>query len=91
MTRQHAPDRNEQLEIEADRQTHLVDPMTHPSSGDPPAAMTPEGERLGAVPVTRNAVADMEQAKQEGIAAGREHAPTKAEKVPRKGKVRGKT
>jgi hypothetical protein len=64
-----------------DRMSHLVDPMTDPSSGDPPAAVTDQGERLGAVPVTRNAVADNEQAKQEGLAAAKSGEPSKAEQA----------
>lgn len=44
--------RMDALEAEQDRQTHLVDPLTHPSSGDPPPAISPAGDRLGAVPVT---------------------------------------
>ena len=46
--------RMDQQQVEADRQTHLVDPLTHPSSGDPPPAISPAGDRLGAVPMTRN-------------------------------------
>lgn len=73
--------RTDVQESEADRQTHLVDPMTHPSSGDPPVGMTPNGDRLGAAPLTRNAIADTEQAKQEGLEAAKSHEPTKAEKA----------
>lgn len=70
---------------EIDRQTHLVDPRTHPSSGDPPPALTPQGERLGAVPMTRNAIADTEQAKQEGLDAAEQGSKTKAQKQTDKG------
>ncbi len=69
---------------EQDRQTHLVDPLTHPSSGDPPPAVSKAGDRLGAVPMTRNAVADHEQAKAEGLEAAKQHEPTKAEKASAK-------
>jgi hypothetical protein len=63
-----------------DRQAHLIDPMTHPSSGDPPADVTAQGERLGVIPVTRNAVADHAQAEQEGLDAAKSGSKTKAEK-----------
>lgn len=62
--------------------THSMgDPMTDPSAGDPPAAVTDHGERLGTVPVTRNAVADMAQAEQEGLDAAKNDEPSKAEKA----------
>ena len=80
--------RMDQQQVEADRQTHLVDPLTHPSSGDPPPAISPAGDRLGAVPMTRNAVADLEQAKQEGLEAAEKNQPTKAEREA--SKPRGK-
>lgn len=88
---QHAKDeqaaeqhRMDGIAAEQDRQTHLVDPLTHPSSGDPPPAISPAGDRLGTVPVTRNAVADTEQAKQEGLDAAEKNQPTKAEKAKAK-------
>ena len=37
-------------ERETERQQFLVDPMTHPSSGDPPAAVSPDGSRMGTAP-----------------------------------------
>jgi regulator of protease activity HflC (stomatin/prohibitin superfamily) len=58
--------RQDAVQAEADRQTHLVDPMTHPSSGDPPPAMTPAGERLGAIPVHANAQAELARLQEEG-------------------------
>lgn len=75
-----AEQRQNRLDAEQDRLTHLVDPLTHPSSGDPPPAISPAGDRLGTVPVTRNAVADQEQAKAEGLEAAEQHEPTKAER-----------
>lgn len=66
---------------EMDKRFHLTDPLTDPSNGDPPPAISPEGDRLGTVPVTRNAVADMEQAKQEGLKAAEHDEPTKAERA----------
>lgn len=80
--------RADALEIERDRQTHLVDPLTHPSSGDPPPAISEAGDRLGAVPMTRNAVADTRQAEQEGLEAAKRNQPTKAEKQASKPKAR---
>ena len=84
-TKKEQPDigaqRLAELERERARQTHLVDPLTHPSSGDPPAAISPEGDRLGAVPMTRNAVADNEQARQEGLDAAKQNEPSRAEKA----------
>jgi hypothetical protein len=73
--------RAERSQAEIDKRSHLVDPMTDPSSGDPPAAISEHGERLGTIPVTRNAVADTEQAKQEGLDAAKQNEPTKAEKA----------
>jgi hypothetical protein len=73
--------RAERAEQRRGRLSHLVDPMTDPSSGDPPPAVTDQGERLGAVPVTRNAVADTEQAKQEGLDAAKSGEPSKAEQA----------
>lgn len=73
--------RADRAEQEMDKRTHLVDPLTDPSSGDPPPAIGRQGDRLGAVPVTRNAVADTEQAKAEGLEAAKQNEPTKAEKA----------
>lgn len=78
--KQESLSRDEQYQRDQDRLTHLVDPLTDPSSGDPPPAISADGERLGAIPLTRNAVADTEQAKKEGLDAAEHHAPTKAEK-----------
>lgn len=60
--------------------SHMGDPMTDPSAGDPPPAISDAGDRLGTIPVTRNAVADTEQAKHEGLQAAEQGSPTKAEK-----------
>jgi hypothetical protein len=73
--------RADRYQAEVDKRSHLVDPMTDPSLGDPPPAVTDYGERLGAVPVTRNAIADTAQAEQEGLDAAESKAPTKAEKA----------
>jgi hypothetical protein len=42
--------RAERAQAEIDRQSQLIDPMTHPSSGDPPYGVTPEGDRMGTAP-----------------------------------------
>ncbi len=54
---QHAKDeqaaaaqhRMDARQAEQDRQTGLVNPLTHPSSGNPPAGVTPHGDRMGTV------------------------------------------
>jgi hypothetical protein len=73
--------RAEKYQAEIDKRSHLVDPLTDPSSGDPPAGISDQGDRLGTIPVTRNAVADTAQAEQEGLDAAGKQAPSKAEKA----------
>lgn len=55
--------RREEVRLaDEDRMTHMVDPLTHPSSGDPPPAISPAGDRLGTVPMTPGQESEKTQA-----------------------------
>lgn len=47
-----AQTRQETYEAAQERLTHMVDPLTDPSSGNPPHAISPQGDRMGSAEMT---------------------------------------